>query len=94
MQELHLLDSFELASCLKPSNFGDIVMSQLHHFSDASQDGYGTVAYLLLGNMYSQVHCAFIMGKSRVAPLKSVTIPRMELIAATMASHMDVLWRK
>ncbi|GAA6087284.1 uncharacterized protein LOC120720149 [Tachysurus ichikawai] len=60
----------------------------------ASKDGYGTVTYLLTRNMHSLVHCAFIMGKSRVAPMKSVTIPRMELIAATMASRMDVIWKK
>lgn len=34
------------------------------------------------------------MGKARVAPLKTVTIPRMELIAAAMASRMDVLWKR
>lgn len=34
------------------------------------------------------------MGKARVAPSKCVTIPRMELIAATMASRIDMLWRK
>lgn len=34
------------------------------------------------------------MGKSRVAPLKSVSIPRMELIAATMASRMDTFWKR
>lgn len=94
LQELHHLESFVLARCLKPPNFGNITKAQLHHFCDASQDGYETVTYLLLHNMYSQVHCAFIMGKSRVAPIKSITIPRMELIAATMASRMDVLWKK
>lgn len=94
LQELHLLESFELTRGLKPPNFGDIASAQLHHFSDASKDGYGTVTYLLTRNMNSVVHCAFIMGKSRVAPMKCVTIPRMELIAATMASRMDVIWRK
>lgn len=94
LQQLHLLDSFKVDRCVKPSGFGDIDTAQLHHFCDASQDGYGMVSYLLLKNNCSEMHSAFIMGKARVAPLKTVTIPRMELIAATMASRMDVLWRR
>ncbi|KAK7877121.1 hypothetical protein WMY93_032173 [Mugilogobius chulae] len=41
-----------------------------------------------------RVHCAFVMGKARVAPLKPVTIPRMELTAAVVASRMDKLCKK
>ena len=33
------------------------------------------------------------MGKSRLAPLKTVSIPRLELVAATMATKVDVLLR-
>ncbi|KAK0138081.1 hypothetical protein N1851_025745 [Merluccius polli] len=72
--------------CLKPLDFGEVTTAQLHHFCDASEDGYGAVAYLLSRNAQSQVHSAFVMGKARVAPLKPVTIPQIELIAATMAS--------
>lgn len=94
MQGLHLLDTFELRRCLKPLEFGDVITAQLHHFCDACEDGYGAVTYLLLQNENLQMHSAFIMGKARVAPLKTITIPRMELIAATMASRMDILWKK
>lgn len=94
LQELHHLESFEFARCLKTPNIGDVTVAQLHNFSDASKDGYGTVTYLLLHNAHSKAHCAFIMRKSRVAPTKFITIPRMQLIAATMASRMDVLWKK
>lgn len=94
MQQLYLLDQFEVSRCLKPPHFGEICSAQLHHFCDASENGYGTVTYLVLKNKNLKLYCAFVMGKSRVAPLKSVTIPRMELIAATMASRMDMLWRK
>ncbi|KAK7930431.1 hypothetical protein WMY93_006826 [Mugilogobius chulae] len=94
LQGLNLLDKFEMCRCLKPVEFGNVITAQLHHFCDASEEGYGTVTYLLQQNESLQRHSAFIMGKARVAPLKTVTIPRMELIAATMASRMDVLWRK
>jgi len=53
--------------------------------------GYGQCSYLRLINTASQVHCALIMGKSRVSPLKQFTVPRLELTAATVSakvSHM------
>lgn len=34
------------------------------------------------------------MGKARLAPLKPITIPRMELTAAMVAGRMDKMWRK
>ncbi len=40
------------------------------------------------------MHCALIMGKARVAPLKRPTIPRMELTAATVATKMDLMLRR
>ncbi len=63
-------------------------------FADASENGYGTVTYLLLTNDHDQKSCKFMLGKSRVAPLKQVTIPRMELTAATIAVKMDRMLRQ
>lgn len=93
IQDLHNLEDFQTDRCFKPTDFGAVTSAQLHHFADACEDGYGTVSYLLLHNSHGQVHCGFMMGKARVAPIKPVTIPRMEL-TATMASRMETMWRK
>ncbi|XDV54607.1 hypothetical protein PO909_022856, partial [Leuciscus waleckii] len=94
LEDLHDLENWEVNRCLKPVDCGRLVSAQLHHFADASEEGFGTVTYLLLHDNNGRTHSAFVMGKARVAPLKLVTIPRMELTAAVVASRMDKLWRK
>ena len=64
---------------------------QLHHFSDASEVGYGTVLYLRRETVDGRVDCSFIMAKSHTAPLQFVSVPRLELPAATVAVKMHRL---
>ena len=85
------LQGFSIPRCFKPGNFGKVERAELHHFADASQEhGYGTASYLRLLNDQGQIHCSFVMGKSRVKPLKSaVTVPKLELTAATLATRIN-----
>ncbi|KAK3754633.1 hypothetical protein QZH41_014920, partial [Actinostola sp. cb2023] len=89
LEELPKLKELEVNRCLKPKSFGEVVSAELHNFSDASQLGYGAVSYLRLVNGEGIVHCAFIMGKSRLTPIKQVTIPRLELAAAVIATRLS-----
>ena len=66
---------------------------QLHVFSDASEVGYGASSYLRAEYPDGQVHCTFIMGKARNAPVKFVSIPRLELQAAVLATRMCKMLR-
>ena len=75
--------------CFKPRDFVEVTACQLHFFSDASQQAYGAVAYLRLVNDRGDV----VMRKSRLSPLKPVTIPRLELSAATLSTSLDWLIR-
>ena len=89
LQELPALDNISMDRCFKPAGFGEIKTATLHHFADASDHGYGSVSYLRLVKQDDQVHCSFVCGKSRVAPLKQMTIPRMELTSAVVAAKVD-----
>ncbi|XP_063042981.1 uncharacterized protein LOC134437423 [Engraulis encrasicolus] len=91
LEELDMLSEFHVRRCVKPKGFGDVVQAQLHHFSDASESGYGAVSYLRMQNTQNDVHVAFLMGKARVTPLKTVTIPRLELTAAVLAVRVDLM---
>ena len=70
----------------KPLNFGPIGSAELHHFSDARTQGYGQCSYLRLTNHKGHNHCSFVMGKARVALLKPVTAPHLELTAAVVSA--------
>ena len=80
--EVKNLDSVVIKRCLKPKDFNVVVTAEIHHFSDASTMNYGQCSYLRLIDRNQRVHCSLIMAKARVTPIKPVTIPRLELMAA------------
>ncbi|XP_072050041.1 uncharacterized protein [Amphiura filiformis] len=94
LQELPRLKELRVDRCYKPKNFGTVVNTQLHHFADASKDGYGTVTYLRLVNDKGAIQSSFVTGKARVAPVKPHTIVKMELSAATTSVKVDTLLKK
>ncbi|VDI73490.1 Hypothetical predicted protein [Mytilus galloprovincialis] len=55
----------------------------LHVFTDASVVAYGACAYLVKGEESN-----FVMAKNRVAPLKKLTIPQLELMAALVGGRL------
>ena len=55
----------------------------LHVFADTSIRAYGAVAYLCHNN-----HSSLAIAKTRVAPLKTKTLPRLELMAAVVAARL------
>lgn len=84
-KELHRLKDLSIPRCFKPEEFGQVTSAELHHFSDASTIGYSQCSYLRLKNTQGKIHCSLVMGKSRVTPVKPVTIPRLELTAAVVS---------
>ena len=67
---------------------------QLHHFCDASEVGYGTSTYLRIVYQDGTTECGFVVGKSRNAPIITVSIPRLELQGALLAARVDLALRQ
>ncbi len=67
--------------CFTSTN-SSIVVIQLHIFGDASELAYGPVVYLRCTFKDGHHEVSFVMSKSKLAPLKTITLPRLELNAA------------
>ena len=92
--ELGLLENLKVPRSFKPKEFGKVVSAQLHCMSDASTCGYGQCSYLRLEDENGKVHVSFVMGKARVTPKKTVSIPRLELAAATISVKIGDILKK
>lgn len=62
--------------------------AELHGFADASSHAYVAAVYLKFISPCQQVTVTLLIGKSRVAPLKTLSIPRLELSAAVLLANL------
>ena len=87
-KELETLSQIEI-----PRSYfaGPFTALELHMFGDSSQDIFSAVAFLrakVTTPHGSRTELAFVLGKARVAPMKALTIPKLELQASLLASRL------
>ena len=83
LEELPYLSELRIPRC-----FTQVAAAsyEIHCFADASSFAYGACSYLRIIDTKGFVHCSFLLGKSRLAPIKSISIPKLELTAAVRHS--------
>ena len=59
----------------------------LQGFCDASKDAYAALVYLKM-TVEGTTNVTFVASKTRVAPLKSLTIPRLELLSGLVLARL------
>ncbi|XP_065091227.1 uncharacterized protein LOC135712193 [Ochlerotatus camptorhynchus] len=82
------VENIWIARCYLGDSLSSAVESiEIHIFTDASEHAYGCVAYLRVV-IDGAVRCILAMSRSKVAPLKCQSIPRLELMAAVLGARM------
>ena len=85
---LHQLSSIQVPRCYFPTAEAEVYRSlQVHVFVDASESAYSSVAYFRVESDHGPL-VALVGAKSKVAPLKMLTIPRLELQAAVLGTRL------
>ena len=59
---------------------------ELHTFGDASEVAYASVTYLKSMDEDGHVYVTLLYSKTKVAPIKLVSLPRLELLASVLAA--------
>ena len=62
-------------------------INQLHCFCDASQLAYGAVIYIR-SHSADNISTGFVIARAKVAPLKQISIPKLELQAAVLGCRL------
>lgn len=88
-EELQVLPQVTLPRAYLPKEV-DIagLHREVHIFCDASEEAYGSVAYLRTTDKHGKVHLSFLMARSRVSPKRLHSMPRLELCAALTGAQL------
>ena len=84
--ELALLPQIKVPRCLQLKEQVKLVC--LHVFVDASQDAYGAVVYEKVEYQNETSSVRLVASKTKVAPLQSLSIPRLELMGAVLGNKL------
>ena len=88
IDDINLVSEIEFPRCLLAEIESDDIKSvELHGFSDASKIAYGTNVYLRIETS-NGISSHLISSKARIAPLKTKTILRLELLAALLLAKL------
>ncbi|GFY05668.1 integrase catalytic domain-containing protein [Trichonephila clavipes] len=85
----HELKDLHLVSIPRFYDFTDSNATniQLHCFSDSSKKAYGTVIYFRVISTDGTITTSFVTSKSRVAPLKTLSLPKLELMGTLLSAR-------
>ncbi|XP_042891950.1 uncharacterized protein LOC122266306 [Penaeus japonicus] len=87
-QSLSCLKEWCIDRCYFTEVWNQMTGLELHAFGDASEKGYGSCVYLRAPQSDGSFKVNLVIARARIAPIKKVTLPRLELLGALMSARL------
>ncbi|XP_067205357.1 uncharacterized protein [Linepithema humile] len=84
--KIQKLNEFEVQR--RVFHYGNDVQFELHGFCDASERAYGACIYVRSIDSLGTIQTHLLCAKSRVAPVRTISIPRLELCGAQLLTQL------
>ena len=84
LREIQNITKYAVPRRYVPCKSEEVAVRELHVFCDSSEKAYGAVCYLRVVTTDGTVYVQHVLARSKVAPLKKLTIPRLEFLAALL----------
>ena len=88
IQDLTETKGIRVNRCLYDMGKESVTECYLHGFGDASKKAYCAMVYFVYRTTDGKTHVRLVASKTRVAPLKELTIPRLELMSARILAQL------
>lgn len=86
LKQMNVVSELHLPRCYDPDQ--EAVKKQLHVFVDASETAYAAAVFWRLEKEDGTANVVLVAAKAKVAPLRTQTIPRLELQAAVIGARL------
>ena len=88
LMDISVLRHWSIRRCLFSVHWSQKPKLTIHGFGDASEHAYGACVYLVAEKETGETESALVISKARVAPLKKITLPRLELLGALICARL------
>ena len=85
IEDFQNMPPIQIPRCLFPNVDGT---HELNTFKDASISAVSAVVYLKTISVYGTIATHYVIGKSKMAPIKQMSIPKLELESATLGAEL------
>ena len=82
-----VLSKHLVLGCYFPRSM-NVACVQLHGFSDTLEGAYAGMVYIWATDLNHDAHLSLVMGRKKVAPIKPLTMPRLELCGTIIVARL------